>query len=147
SAVTTRCLSILTSGHAGLGHLLTGQTKPTLTLLECRRRCMQLGTIEVRPQLIAEIELSIRSLPQQKVTDANLPAGTYQQIQLRQIRHRDIAVQKSFSNVFSVQPAGDSIFGNTLGSLGIIPASAVVGCVDQGLLANPGHFFIGLTSF
>src|SRR3989338_9212402 len=91
------------------------------------QRQLKLCMIEVRPQHRREIKLGVRQLPQKKVTNALLAAGTDEQIRLRGVVQTQERLKTLRRNVFRLDLAGQHPAREFGRGLGNVPTSAVIG--------------------
>src|SRR5438270_54340 len=90
TAVRMRALST----SAARRELFAGPPVAALAALVRENRLVQRCCVEIRPEQIGEVELGVGELPEKKVRDALLAAGTDEEIRLRRICHRQVRLQR-----------------------------------------------------
>src|SRR5512147_2193944 len=135
-AVMTRCFSTRrSSGRVGNRRfgldLFAGHAEATLPPGVPAQRGLELRSIEVRPEHVAEIKLRIGQLPKQEVADAALATGAYQKIRLGRERQRKPLRNRALVDAHVARTRSELFFRGTLSSLGNVPAPAIVGAYRQ----------------
>src|SRR5438105_2501992 len=88
TAVITRCLSMSGGFLRGLRDLLRRLAEAPLARRVVGKRGVERGGVEIGPELLAEIQLRIRRLPQQEIGDALLAAGADDEVGVGHVRQR-----------------------------------------------------------
>src|ERR1700761_5544499 len=123
-AVSTRWSSMGSS--SALGDLVAGPAKAAFAAGVVIDRALQTDLIEVRPQGFGEIQLGIGQLPQQEIADAELAAGTDEQIQRRQVRQGHPMAEQGFVDIVRADFTACDRFAGLACSLHDVPATAVI---------------------
>src|SRR3990167_6358127 len=90
-AVMMRCFSMKTLSDRHSGVCLCGRlgqdlfrslAEAAFTPMKSRKGFVQGRVVEIRPELVAEVQLGIRGLPEQEIAQAHLTAGADQQVRI-----------------------------------------------------------------
>src|SRR2546422_4204174 len=80
---------------------------PAVTPRKGGERGIELGSAELGPQAIGEVQLRIGHLPEQEVADAHLAAGADEKVRVRRMRQRHELAQPCFVELLGRKPGLD----------------------------------------
>src|SRR6266850_4605737 len=104
--------------------LFAGAAEPAFPAAVGVNGASQCLSVEIRPQLVGEVELGIGQLPQQEVADALLAAGTDEQIGLGRVAHRQVRGKMGLAvRILRIRQFPH----HAVDRLQDVPASAVIG--------------------
>src|SRR6185312_16415708 len=124
SAMTCRRLGAASSGAL----LRAGEAEPAFPAGEELQRGVELGDVELRPQLVGEVELAVREIPQQKVADALLAAGANEEVRVaeRLAEHAELERRREMllRNLFHTKRAACALCSELARGLHYVPSAA-----------------------